>query len=321
MISLLFVFFLNTTFADNVVGCAADAVVENPAYILQCTSSPAACTCPSGVTNTAVDFHLSRPLESTRVVRCTAAPPPVVQAISTINEMNNPSSLNSAEVPNPDCPPIITAPDEPVLSPVANQPAGIVSTPSLGEFIDSQTYRFRNGCGYNLKLRATPINSFITSVMGTNGPEQTCLTSMCTTASYSVFLLTLREMQRLGKLPASVNVEELSTTRSPGWNYFNTLARPDLAIFEMGIGSGRTINPSEIASCATKNWPAGGDFVQIWRSDNSGHSVVFSNYLKNSAGENIGICYWSSNSETQGLRHRCESLNNITKIVVGRITL
>lgn len=302
MILVFYFLFLNLSLAvDNLVGCSSDPVIQSPPYILQCSPGSDPCACNPLVTNTGLNYFMSKPLPERPVVRCTPNPPAIVQNVNLLNETINPNALNSTEIFDPNC------------------PAGTVSS-TLGEFVDTQTYRFQPSCGYNLRLRSRPINSFLAGVMSA-GPESICAPSLCTTASYSVFLLSLRELERQGKLPATINMTEMTSTRSTGWQHFSSLARPDMAVFELGIGSGRTINAADIDSCASRNWPTTGDFVQIWRGDNSGHSVIFSNYLKNSAGELIGICYWSSNQATNGFRHRCEPIGPLTKIIAGRITL
>lgn len=51
-----------------------------------------------------------------------------------------------------------------------------------------------------------------------------------------------------------------------------------------------------------------GDFVQLWRSSGSGHSVVFLRWLRNSRRQIVGIRYWSSQPSTDGIGTREESL-------------
>ena len=49
------------------------------------------------------------------------------------------------------------------------------------------------------------------------------------------------------------------------------------------------------------DWRAG-DFVQFWRTDGSGHNVIFVDWVTNDAGDRTGIRYWSCNgaSSTDG---------------------
>lgn len=43
---------------------------------------------------------------------------------------------------------------------------------------------------------------------------------------------------------------------------------------------------------------AKGDFVQIWRHNDSGHTVVFIDWIKDESQTRIGLKYWSSNKKT-----------------------
>ena len=48
-----------------------------------------------------------------------------------------------------------------------------------------------------------------------------------------------------------------------------------------------------------------GDFVQLWRNNGSGHSVIFVEWVKN--GQTItGVKYWSTQSSTNGIGYRIE---------------
>jgi hypothetical protein len=49
-----------------------------------------------------------------------------------------------------------------------------------------------------------------------------------------------------------------------------------------------------------------GDFVQIWRTSGSGHSVIFMNWTTNSAGDTTGMRYWSTQSSTNGVNYNTE---------------
>lgn len=44
-----------------------------------------------------------------------------------------------------------------------------------------------------------------------------------------------------------------------------------------------------------------GDFVQLWRHSNSGHSVIFRNWVRDTGDEIIGMEYWSTQSSTNGI--------------------
>ena len=49
-----------------------------------------------------------------------------------------------------------------------------------------------------------------------------------------------------------------------------------------------------------------GDFVQIWRTTGSGHSVIFINWTTNTAGDTTGMRYWSTQTSTNGVNYNTE---------------
>ena len=53
-----------------------------------------------------------------------------------------------------------------------------------------------------------------------------------------------------------------------------------------------------------------GDFLQIWRTNKSGHSVVFLEWIKD-AGQPIGLKYRSSQTATNGIGDRTEYFANV----------
>ena len=46
-----------------------------------------------------------------------------------------------------------------------------------------------------------------------------------------------------------------------------------------------------------------GDFVQIWRTSGSGHSVIFINWIINDEGDTTGMKYWSTQPGTNGANY------------------
>lgn len=44
-----------------------------------------------------------------------------------------------------------------------------------------------------------------------------------------------------------------------------------------------------------------GDFVQFWRKDGSGHSCVFLKWVRDEEGNIIGVSYWGSQPQTNGI--------------------
>jgi hypothetical protein len=56
-----------------------------------------------------------------------------------------------------------------------------------------------------------------------------------------------------------------------------------------------------------------GDFVQLWRNDKSGHSVMFVNWLRDASGKRIGLQYWSTQTSTNGIGFSSEAFGNAPK--------
>ena len=52
-----------------------------------------------------------------------------------------------------------------------------------------------------------------------------------------------------------------------------------------------------------------GDFVQIWRTSGSGHSVIFINWIISDEGDTTGMKYWSTQPGTKGLNYNTEYFN------------
>ncbi len=51
-----------------------------------------------------------------------------------------------------------------------------------------------------------------------------------------------------------------------------------------------------------------GDFVQFWRTNKSGHSVIFLRWITDDNGQRVGVEYWSSQKSTDGVGKRTEYL-------------
>lgn len=52
-----------------------------------------------------------------------------------------------------------------------------------------------------------------------------------------------------------------------------------------------------------------GDFMDVSREDNTGHTVVFLNWLRDESGRIIGLKYWSSQESTNGISDKEEYFN------------
>jgi len=49
-----------------------------------------------------------------------------------------------------------------------------------------------------------------------------------------------------------------------------------------------------------------GDFLQLWRTNDTGHSAIFLGWIRNPAEEIVGVNYWSSQKNTNGIAERFE---------------
>jgi hypothetical protein len=91
--------------------------------------------------------------------------------------------------------------------------------------------------------------------------------------------------------------------RAADWSEFKRLwfvtdlngPGPSQALERYGLG--KTITADEVLP---------GDFVQLWRTNKSGHSVIFLDWLKANDGTIIGMKYWSTQTSTQGIGETIE---------------
>ena len=147
--------------------------------------------------------------------------------------------------------------------------------------------------------------------------------SMCTSATFLFFMMQSQIWVDEGKITKEKLIDDWSSIPSGPWDIINVQARPDLlaqvAKFADGtpVGTSKTLYEKDLPNA---DWPAPGDYVQIWRKNISGHSVVFEGYLKNPAGKTVGICYWASNPMTNGYGKLCEDLSGIKSMIAARFT-
>lgn len=70
-----------------------------------------------------------------------------------------------------------------------------------------------------------------------------------------------------------------------------------------------------------------GDFLQIWRTGGTGHSVIFLDWTTNTAGDTTGIRYWSTQPSTDGINYNIEYFPayggtlDIDNLYFGRVTV
>ena len=143
-----------------------------------------------------------------------------------------------------------------------------------------------------------------------------CSKSMCTSAAFLALVEKAKALHQANKISDAV-FRELTTPFGKAYQILNTSAEPNQLLEKYGLGSGHVIYPAE---SKTKEWdiPQAGDITQIWRTNNSGHSVVFKGFLdKDGDGKNDHICYWSSQTRTKGYGNVCEKLTSVDRLLVG----
>lgn len=55
-----------------------------------------------------------------------------------------------------------------------------------------------------------------------------------------------------------------------------------------------------------------GDFIQIWRASGSGHSVIFTDFERDDSGNILKLCYWSTQTSTNGCNYNKENWSSLT---------
>ena len=248
------------------------------------------CSCPENLVQLPTQYALDKDDMPGTVWRCLKMTPALQNALLT-----SPSCLGA--------------------NPSACNPCVDTSNPGA-EFYAKINKSFPKGCGYAWKKFNTPGFKETLAAFLKDGTIKCSKRhqSMCTSATFLAFLLKAKELVTERKLTRE-QVEAWADLHGPAWAYLNDQARPDLLLKNLNLGEGRVLRKNEIP---TKNWPAQGDLVQVWRSNRSGHSVVFSNFLKSPEGKNIGICYWSSNQSTDGYGERCEPIEKVDHLVAAR---
>jgi len=87
-----------------------------------------------------------------------------------------------------------------------------------------------------------------------------------------------------------------------------------LALEKLGLGKSVTLENAQA-----------GDFVQFWRNNKTGHSVIFLNWIKDSFGNITGINYRSTQKVTNGIGNRTETIGtaptdiNLQRLYVVRL--
>jgi hypothetical protein len=146
-----------------------------------------------------------------------------------------------------------------------------------------------------------------------------CTHSMCTSAVFLAWVNIQRKQLEKGKISRA----EFDKRTKPGgkaYQILNSAAEPNELVEAYGLGKGTVQYASDGKIGKTNNLPKAGDLVQLWRKNSSGHSVVFKGFRdSNGDGRNDQLCYWSSQKKTNGYGNRCESINDMDRILIGSL--
>lgn len=178
---------------------------------------------------------------------------------------------------------------------------------------------FPPGCGYEWKrFKVSEYRRNIASMLSKKsvlcGKDYH---AMCTSAVFLALVAEFKRRHEVGLL-SKEKLLEWSDLKGPIWKMLNDQARPDLMMQELGIGMGKVLRKDQFDD---KDWPIEGDVVQLWRNDNSGHSVIFAGKVMAKDSKLAALCYWSANLGTNGYGKRCEPIKNFDRMIVGRLVL
>jgi len=145
-----------------------------------------------------------------------------------------------------------------------------------------------------------------------------CSHSMCTSAVFLAWVAHAKKLREQGKISQSKYVE-MTTPGAKAYRILNEAAEPNELVEAYGLGTGSIQYASEGIG-RSGSTPMGGDLVQIWRKNGSGHSVIFKGFLDTDGdGRNDRLCYWSSQNKTNGYGNRCETIRDMDRILIGSL--
>ena len=170
-------------------------------------------------------------------------------------------------------------------------------------------------CGYRWKgFKFNEYKEVVSNFLETH--TISCTESMCTSATFLALSAHAKELYAKNKISKEV-YQQLTTPGGDAYRLINNTAEPNVLVESFGLGTGSVQYAHQIG---TSDIPKAGDFVQIWRENNSGHSVIFQGFLdSNGDGKNDMICYWSSQSSTNGYGNNCERLTTTNRILIGSL--
>lgn len=262
-----------------------------------------------------ISFCLTSTAHAEDLVLCGAAP--AVCKCPSKKETAVPTKFRFDKLKVISCRPLITE----LTQTLNNTRAGLTTTtcidPSPDTLYDQIVATFPVGCGhvwhkFNKEAFHETVATYVSDEKVLCDPKK--YHSMCTSAVFLAFVKSLKNL-RAKDLVTQAQFDSWSLVGGSAWIYLNAMARPDLLFELLKLGEGKTLRKDELPNA---EWPKEGDFLQIWREDESGHATIFAGYLKDAKGKAKGICYWSSNEKTNGYGRRCEPLSVVNRLIVGR---
>lgn len=168
-------------------------------------------------------------------------------------------------------------------------------------------YRWK---GFNSKEYNNVVDTWL------NKDQIKCTPSMCTSAAFLAVIGKMKSLVSEGKM-SEADLKANSQTTSLAFRILNHNAEPNKLVEELKIGSGSIQYVAE-NQLGTNGVPKKGDLVQLWRKNNSGHSAVFKGFIDtDNDGKPDKICFWSSQSKTNGYGNSCEDVDKIDRVLIG----
>ena len=169
-------------------------------------------------------------------------------------------------------------------------------TPGRYPYLLNTDYTNYNGVTFNISyqgrilLKANPSGNRV---------------SHCSGITFEVFYRAMQERnKKLGLSPDDFNGMSYDQLHDFVLNWYvadgNKVTQNVARVVEK-YGLGRRITRLQDARA--------GDFIDLSRENNTGHTVVFINWLKDNNGTIIGLKYWSSQESTKGISYKEEYFN------------
>jgi hypothetical protein len=182
----------------------------------------------------------------------------------------------------------------------------LVSSITFAQDLNDQVLKVANayeGGGYQWKGSTGTPKDLIFN--GTKILSKSSGGTHCSGYTFMVAFDVLNESKKLDAL-------ELTTVKNLQRNWFGTTEASGetqclMALEKLGLGKGVKMEDAKP-----------GDFVQFWRNNKSGHSVIFLDWIKDSSGKITGIKYRSTQKLTDGIGDRMETIGSGEKDINGR---